>query len=246
MGKLMDYVREATGFDSAGVPASTTQFTFGFEPFTMSDEENIGDLVQITAVCEADAIVDVEIIDGIVKIEFDFSNDPQTMDEFVEELKMFTEQTKHVTTSLNQLMAQLQLAQRNNDDESVNDIVTQLRAINTPFLLPTIIPLSYGGEVKICFVENPKYTFFVADDINQRPYKVAFIYAADAIFCEDEGTLYFENEIDDIEAQQQELWYMQEAKKLEEETYRQMYGHDNEMYDDTQTADRRLKGVRIK
>jgi hypothetical protein len=73
------------------------------------------------------------------------------------------------------------------------------------------------------------------------------IFAAKDLFCQDEVGIYFEDTEEEIRAQQEELWYMQEAKKMEEESYQAQYGSNVDLYDEQdEVVDKRLKGVRIK
>ena len=113
MSRLTEYLSESIGYDSNGLPASTVQFTFGLTPFQVAETEDIADVTEITAVVQSDVVVDLKIIDNMVMVSFDFSNDVQTFAEFAQELEMYKQQSEHVTSSLNRLMNDLALAERN-------------------------------------------------------------------------------------------------------------------------------------
>ena len=51
---------------------------------------------------------------------------------------------------------------------------------------------------------------------------------------------------EELEAQRQELWYMEEAKRIEEENYRAQWGYDPTDDDEDDSNDKRMKGIRIK
>jgi DICT domain-containing protein len=74
------------------------------------------------------------------------------------------------------------------------------------------------------------------------------IFDAKTLFCQDEVAIYTEDTEAEIRAQQEEMWYMQEAKRIEEEAYQAQYGSGiSDPYDDiNEQNDKRLKGVRIK
>jgi hypothetical protein len=247
MSKMTEYLDAAVGYDSNGLPASTSQFTFGFSPFQIAETEDVADVTTSETVCQSDAIVDIKIVDEIAKVTFDFSNDTSVFVEFAQELEGYLAQKDHVTQSLNGLMAELFVAERNEDNETVEELQMQIRAMSIPFMLPTIMPVCFGGTVHVGFTDDPKFIFFTSDKINQAPSKVTMIFDARALFCQDEVAIYTEDPDEEIRAQQEELWYLEEAKKIEEENYQSQFGYNNSLYEEDEIqTDRRLKGVRIK
>jgi hypothetical protein len=247
MSKMMEYLGASIGYDSDGLPASTVQFTFGFSPFQIASTENIADVTNISTICQCDAVVDIKIIDDTAMVSFDFSNETPTLVEFVQELEGYTAQRSHVTESLNNILAQIAVAEKNEDQNELESLQGQLRSMSIPFMLPTILPIEYGGSVKVGFADDPKFVFLTSDNLNQMPSKVTMIFDAHDIFCEDEIAIYTEDTEAEIRAQQEELWYMEEAKKLEEEQYQAQFGYGANDYDyDEAPTDKRLKGVRFK
>jgi hypothetical protein len=247
MSKMMEYLESAVGFDASGLPASTTQFTFGYTPFQIAETENLADLTTINTVCQCDAVVDIKIIDGVASVSFDFSNETNVFAEFVEELESYSAQKEHVTESLNLLMAELNNAERNEDQDAIDYITAQMRSMSIPFMLPTILPVIHGGEVQVGFTDDPLFVFYTSERLNQMPYKVTMIFDAQALFCQDDVTIYTEDTEAEIRAQQEEMWFMEEARKLEEAEYQAQFGYNADMYDDDDDkTDRRLKGVRFK
>jgi hypothetical protein len=115
-------------------------------------------------------------------------------------------------------------------------------------MTPTILPVEYGGAVQVGFMDDPKFVFFSADQLNERPNTMVMIYDASAIFCQDEIAIYTEDTEAEIRAQQEEMFYMDEARRMEEEMYQAQFGANASMYDDSNAGqtDKRLKGVRIK
>jgi hypothetical protein len=182
-------------------------------------------------------------------LTFDFSNDTSTLVELVQEIDRYNDQKDHVTESLNRFMAELYVAERNEDEKAMEDLQIQIRSMSIPFMLPTIMPLDFGGTVNIGFTDDPKFVFYTSDQLNQPPYKVTMIFDSSALFCEDEVAIYTADTEDEIREQQEELWYMDEARKLEEENYQAQFGYyggDGYGYEDDEPTDKRLKGVRIK
>lgn len=247
MSKITEYLNDAIGYDSSGLPASAVQFTFGYTPFQIAETEDIADLTQIITVCQSDAIVDLKIVDEMLMVSFDFSNEPNTLVELSQELDGYNSQKDHVTESLNRLMEELYIAERNEDKQRIASIQTQIKSMNIPFMLPTIIPVEHGGTVQIGFAEDPKFVFFTSDQINQMPFKVTMVFNASDLFCQDEMGVYTEDTEAEILAQQEDAWYMEEAKKLEEEAYQAQFGYNNDPYSEQDTqVDKKLKGVRFK
>ena len=248
MSKMTEYLGAAMGYDASGLPAATTQFTFGLSPFSIAETERVEDVTEIKAICQSDAIVDLRIIDDCLKVSFDFSMETNILAEFAEELEIYEQQKTHVTESLNDLMAQRAVAQKNEDEAELESVELQIRAMSVPFLIPTILPVSHGGSVHISFTDDPKFVFFVSDHLNQAPSKVVMIFDVKALFCQDEVGIYTEDTEEEIRAQQEELWYMQEAKKAEEEAYQAQFGASADYYtqEDDYQDDKRLRGVRIK
>lgn len=247
MGKISEYIEASVGYDAEGLPASTVQITFGMSPFQIAETEEIADVTEVTAVVQTDAIVDIKVVDDVAMVSFDFSIETNTLVEFAEELEMYKQQRDHVTESVNDLMNRLTLAERNEDEKEIEEIYYQMRAMSIPFMLPTILPVSFGGTVQIGFADDPKFVFYTSDQLNQQPYKVTMVFEASDLFCQDEMGVYFEDTEAEILAQQEELWYLQEAKKLEEEAYQSEFGYDSGIYDEQEeVTDKRLKGVRIK
>jgi hypothetical protein len=248
MSKLTEYLAAATGYDSSGLPASTTQFTFGSSPFQIAETEDFADVSSVSTVCQSDAVVGLEIVDNIAKVTFDFSNETDVLVELFNEVQMYNAQSKHVLESLNRLMSELNLAERNGDEKAKEELQFQIRAIDVPFFTPVIIPVEYGGTVQVSFIDDPKFVFFTSEQLNQHPFKMIMIYEARALFCQDEVAVYMEDTEAEIRAQQEEMWYMDEARRMEEEQYQAQFGANANLYDDSQqqAEDKRLKGVRIK
>lgn len=248
MSKLTEYLGSAVGYDSDGLPASTTQFTFGFAPFAVAETENIADVSEITTICQSDAIVDIKIVDDIAMVSFDFSNETQTLAEVAQEFETYTAQKEHVTEALNRLMAELGVAERNEDQDAIDDLYAQIRSMSVPFMMPTIMPVCFGGTVHVGFTDDPKFVLFTSDKLNQEPCTVTMIFDAKAVFCQDEVAIYTEDTDEELLMRQEELWYLEEAKKLEEAEYQAQFGYQNDLYgdDDDNQIDKRLKGVRIK
>lgn len=250
MSKMTEYIDAACGYDSSGLPASTTQFTFGFLPFTMAETEKVEDVTSVVAVCTTDAVVDIKIIDEIVKVVFDFSTEVETLAELATELEAYREQKDHVTEAVNRLMDELDLAERNGDVNAADEVYTQLRSLSIPFMLPTIMPVEYGATVHVGFLDDPKFIFFSSEHLNEQPYQVTMIFAVKDLFCEDEIAVYNEMDMEaEIAAQQEEMWYLEEARKAEEEAYQAQYGQYTDMYSSAQSvedANKKMKGVRVK
>ena len=247
MSKLTEYLESAVGYNSEGLPASSTQFTIGLAPFTMSVDENIDDVTKIIAACTTDAIVDIDILDNMAKVSFDFSLEPDVLAEFLGELETYLAQREHVTESINELMGKLHVAEKNNDEEYAEELVMQLRSTSVPFMLPTIMPVVYGGSVQIGFQDDPKFILYTTDRMNTQAMSITMIFDANDLFCQDEVAVYTNDVEDEIEAQREEMWYMEEAKRIEEENYRAQWGYDPmEDTDDNNDNDKRMKGIRIK
>ena len=247
MSKLTEYLESAVGYNSEGLPASSTQFTIGLAPFTMSADENIDDVTKIIAACTTDAIVDIDILDNMAKVSFDFSLEPDILAEFLGELETYLAQREHVTESINELMGKLHIADKNNDEEYAEELVMQLRSTSVPFMLPTIMPVIYGGSVQIGFQDDPKFILYTTDRMNTQAMSITMIFDANDLFCQDEVAVYTNDVEDEIEAQREEMWYMEEAKRIEEENYRAQWGYDPmDDADDHDDNDKRMKGIRIK
>lgn len=248
MSKISEYIGTAVGYDSEGGPASTSQFVFGYMPFQIAENENIEDVTDITVVCHSDAIVDIQILDEIAMVSFDFTNEPNTLAELIEEIETYRAQITHVTNSINNYMDELALAERNADEEAMEAIQANIRALSIPFLLPTIMPVCFGGTVQIGFADDPKFVLFTSDYINSMPSKITMIFDVNSIFCRDDVELNLVEDADaEIEAQQEALWYMEETRKLEEENYQSQFGSNNKLKQSAETkVDKRLKGARIK
>ena len=248
MSRMSEYLASAVGYDSNGLPASTTQFTFGFAPFQIAETEQIADVTQVTAVCQSDAVVELQVIDGIAMVSFDFSNEVNVFAELLDELDQYRQQRDHVTASLNKLMVEVALAERNGDMARIDDLHTQMRAFSIPFMLPTIMPVEHGGTVQVGFADDPKFVLYTSDAANQAPFKITMIFDAHDLFCQDEVAIYQEDAEEAIRAEQEEMWYLQEAKKAEEEAYQAQFGANASAYydDDGGHVDKRMKGVRVK
>jgi hypothetical protein len=247
MSKMTEYISAAVDYDASGLPASTTHFTFGLSPFSISETDDLESLTQIATVCESDAVVDIEIIDNIAKVSFDFSSEMETFLELTQEILLYKEQRKHVTESIRNIMSSLDIATRNEDERAKEEAQLQLRSMNVPFMLPTIMPVCYDGDVHICFADDPKFIMFESEQINQQPCKITMIFDAYSVFCRDEVNTYMFDTDYELKSQQEELWYADLAKKAEEEAYQSQYGYSNDLYDqEDDKVDKRLKGVRFK
>ena len=248
MSKIAEYIAESTGYDKDGLPASTTQFTFGMMPFQVAENENLDEVTEISAVCQTDAVVDLKVVDNSVMVTFDFSLETNVLTDFYTELENYKMQKEHVTNALNDLMNDFETAQQHGSETEIEDVYFKMRAMSIPFMLPTILPVAYGGTVHIGFINDPKFVFFASEHLNQNPYQVVMIFEAEDLFCEDEDGVYMNDVEAEIRAQQEELWYLQEAKRIEEENYQAQYGSAGSLYDDhdIDVQDKRLKGVRIK
>ena len=246
---MTEYIEAAIGYDASGVPASSSQFTFGRAPFSIADTERIEDLAEITTIVQGDPVVDIKVIDNIAMVSFDFAIETETLTDFVQELEIYDQEKTHVTNSINRFMDELALAERNNDEKSFEDVQLQIRSLSVPFMLPTISPVCFGGSVQVGFVDDPKFIFMTSDKLNQMPTKITMIFDMSSVFCQDELGVYTGTTEEEIRAQQEEMWYMDEAKKMEEANYRAMYGETTSLYDqysEEEDTDKRLRGVRIK
>lgn len=248
MSKIAEYIADAVGYDNDGLPASTTQFTFGMMPFQVAESESLDEVTEISAVCQTDAVVDLKVIDNTVMVSFDFSLETNVLVDFVNELETYKIQKQHVTDSLNTLMDEFEIAQQHESEKELEDVYLKMRTMSIPFMLPTILPVAYGGTVHIGFTDDPKFIFFSSDQLNQNPYKIVMIFESSDLFCEDEEGVYMNDVEAEIRAQQEELWYLQEAKRIEEENYQAQFGSNSDYYtgDAVDVQDKRLKGVRIK
>ena len=248
MSQLQEYIAAACGYDSRGLPASLTQFTFGTMPFVMSENEKLEDVMTVTKAFQTDALVDIEIVDTICKVTFDFSMDTQSLVEFYEELDFYKQQTAHVANIIMGYNRELSEALQAEDSNAVEDISTKLRLMSLPFMLPTIIPTELGGTVNIGFDADPKFVFFSSEALNQMPTKVVMIFEANQLFAEDDLAVYNMEEEEELRMMQEEMFYMDEARKAEEAAFQQEYGlYSQDYYDeDERPSDGRLKGVRIK
>lgn len=247
MSKIQEYVAAACGYDAQGLPASLTQFTFGTMPFTMAETEKLEDVMTVSKAFQTDAIVEIEVIDTVLKITFDFSMDTQSLVEFFNELNFYRDQSAHVARSISDYRHMLTLALDAGDEEAVEDIHIKLRSLSLPFMIPTIIPTEYGGTVNIGFEGDPKFIFYCSDALNQLPSKVAMIFEATQLFAQDEIAMYDMDAEEEIRMQQEEMFYMDEARRAEEAAYQMQYGtYNQDYYTAAPVQDGRLKGVRIK
>ena len=89
---------------------------------------------------------------------------------------------------------------------------------------------------------------FTVDHLNEQPSSITLIYEAKDLFVEDEAGLMTGEDMDqEIADYQEEMWYLQEAKRMEEEAYRNQYGSYSDAYSQNeQTENKRMKGVRVK
>ena len=109
------------------------------------------------------------------------------------------------------------------------------------------MPVIYGGTVQIGFQDDPKFILYTTDRMNTQAMSITMIFDASDLFCQDEVGVYANDVEEELEAQRQELWYMEEAKRIEEENYRAQWGYDPTADDDEDDSnDKRMKGVRIK
>ena len=248
MSKLSEYLNACDGYDANGLPACNSQIAFGFSPFQVASTENIADVTTLTTVCKTDAVVSIKIIDDIAMVTFDFSNDVQTLTDVIGEIEQYVAQRDHVTETMNEFRAQLELAHRNEDVEKTEEISLQLRSLSIPFMLPTIMPLCYGGSVQVSFSDDPKFTFFTSPKLSQVPYQITMIFDAHSIFAQDEVAIYTSDPEAEIRAQQEEMWYLDEQRRAEEEAYFAQYSQVSDPYaDDGKNAtNNKLKGVRVK
>lgn len=247
MSKIQEYIEMACGYDSKGLPAALTQFTFGTMPFTMAETEQLADVMTVTKAFQTSALVDIQIVDNVCTVTFDFSMDTQSLVEFFDELNFYKQQVSHVAQSITQYQSDLNIALQNEDAAAIEDVTIKLRSMSLPFMLPTIIPTEMGGTVNIGFEADPKFIFFTSDALNQMPTKVAMIFEASQIFAEDEIALYNMDEEEEIRMQQEEMFYMDEARRAEEAAYQAQYGtYNQDYYEGVADNDGRLKGVRIK
>ena len=248
MSQMQEYIAACCGYDSNGLHAGFTQFTFGTMPFTMADTEQLEDVMTVTKAFQSDALIDIQVVDNICTVTFDFSMDTQSLVELFDELNFYKQQTSHVANTLMGYQNELEQAFSAEDADAVEEITIKLRSVSLPFMLPTIIPTQYGGTVNIGFDADPKFVFFSSDALNQMPTKVVMVFEARQIFAEDGLQIYNMDEEEEIRMQQEEMFYMDEARKAEEAAFQQEYGLYNQNYYDEadQGSDGRLKGVRIK
>ena len=249
MSLLMEYVDSCCGYDDQGRPAAATQFTFGMMPFAVSENENIEDFTEITTVCQTEAIVSIDIVDKMAKVEFDFSMDVETFADLINEIDFYKEQVAHIQNTLSEYEAELNRAIELEDEEKIEEMDIKFRSLSIPFLLPTIVPSMFSGDVHIGFSEDPKFTFFTSDKVNQLPSKLVMIFDAEALFAEDEEGVYNADEEEEIRMQQEEMAWAAEERKMEEEAYQAQYGYNASDYyddDDDDSTDSRLSGLRIK
>ena len=245
---MTEYVDAACGYDDNGLPASITQFTFGMMPFSMSENENVEDIMTISKAFQTAAVVEIQVIDNIAAVSFDFAMDTQSLVDFVNELNFYREQILHVTETVSDYQMQLEVAQRNEDEAAIEEITLKLRALSIPFMLPTIVPSVFGGTVHVGFEADPKYIFYTSDVLNQMPTKVVMIFESSQIFAQDEIAIYSMDAEEEIRMQQEEMFLMDEARRAEEEAYRAQYGGYTQDYyaeEDKYAGDGRMKGVRI-
>ena len=249
MSRIQEYIEAVCGYDSNGLPAALTQFTFGTMPFTMSETEELTDVMTVTKAFQTDALVDIQIVDNVCTVSFDFSMDTQSLVEFYEELDFYKQQTAHVANVIMGYNNELQAALEEEDENALEDVSAKLRMMSLPFMLPTIIPTEFGGTVNIGFDADPKFVFFSSDALNQMPTKVIMIFEAKQLFAEDDLAVYNMDEEEEIRMMQEEMFYMDEARRAEEAAFQQEYGLSAQDYydeDDDSSSDGRLKGVRFK
>ncbi len=185
MSKYAEYLEAAIGYDAYGLPAATTQFTFGTMPFMAQETENIEDVTEITSVCQSDAIVELEIIDDILKLSFDFSNEMQTLNDMYQDIQSYIAGKDHTTKLLNEYRNTLEMAQSNHNIAKMESIMNKIQAIRVPFFLPTIIPVGYSGKATIGFSADPVFVLFESDELDQRPYKLTMIFNVNSLFIQD-------------------------------------------------------------
>lgn len=249
MSKMTDYIDAACGYDDRGLPASVTQFTFGMMPFSIAENESIENVMQISKAFQTDALVDIQIIDDMAAVSFDFAMDTQSLVDFANELKFYREQLMHVTKSVAEYQYQLELAQQNANEEEIEEIIIKMRSLSIPFMMPTIVPSAFGGTVHLGFETDPKFIIYASDNLAQLPTKVIMMFEARQLFAQDEIDIYSMNAEEEIRMQQEEMFYLDEMRRAEEEAYRAQYGgYNNDYYagGDKFAGDSRMKGVRIK
>lgn len=246
--KALEYLSAACGYDSQGLPAAMTQFTFGLMPFSVADNEKIEDLTKITVVCQTEAAFEAKIKDNLLEATWDFSSDSSTFAELFGEIEFHQQQLSHVEDVLGGYMAELDIAQQNNDENAIDDVTSKIRATDIPFLLPTVVPTIYDGDVHIGFENDPKFIYFTGDKLNQYPYKLVMVFDLEDMFVEDEVEISTIDADSDYEAMQEDAYWQEEAKRLEEDAYMAQFGQGNSLYDDDDNygGDTRLNGVRIK
>ena len=247
MSKIQEYIVAACGYDERGLPASLTQFTFGTMPFSMAETEKLEDVMTVTKAFQTDAIVEIDIVDNILTATFDFSMDTQSLVEFYNELNFYKEQTAHIARSISNYRHDLEMALSNEDAAAIEDVNIKLRQLTLPFMLPTIIPTEFGGTVNLGFEGDPKFIFYTSDALNHMPAKVVMVFEAAQLFAQDELAVYDMDAEEEIRMQQEEMFYMDEARRAEEAAYQMQYGqYQQDYYSGGPAHDGRLKGVRIK
>ena len=162
-----------------------------------------------------------------------------------EEVQNYIAIKDRVTEILNGYMKDLGLAERSNDNAKIEEAYIKIKGVDVPFFLPTIMPVAYDGSVHVSFSDDPKFVMFVSDELNQTPYKLVLIFDTKALFVQDEISIYEYDAEDEIRAEQEEMWYLQEAKKAEEEAYQAQYGYNPYDYEEETKVDSKLKGARF-
>ena len=243
MSKYIDYLTSAIGYAADGQPAAMVQFTFGNMPFNRAETESIEKVMQISAVVQADAVMDIQIIDDLAKVTFDFIADMESLSDFSKELDLYNAQKEKVMASLNEMITEYKMF-GDVEDARKHELYNKIRGTLVPFMLPTVLPLCHNGTVHIGFANDPKFVFYTSDETNRCPTTVTMIFAASDIFCQDEFNVYEEDE-DTIDEMQEEIYMEEEAKRVEREAYRAQYGYKSDEGED-EDVDKRLKGIRFK
>ena len=65
-------------------------------------------------------LTNISIYEASEGVSFDFSMDTTTLVDFVQELEFYQQQREHVTNSLNRMMNEMALAERNREDSCLS------------------------------------------------------------------------------------------------------------------------------
>ena len=246
MATLLAILDRAIGYGTDGQPLSITQFTFGSNPLVYAQGEALEEVVKLTEAFQADVPVNLEIMDEVAVLSFDFVSNLDQMRELYDILMDHKAQYDHVNHVVHTITEEMQEANAQGDARRLEEGTIKLRAVEVPFMYPTIIPKQDGGTVYITFSNFPRFIYTVAEGVDNYPTKIVLVYQLDDIEYSlnnepmeglDEDMDEVMDAMDAVGPDYDEMAMMQEMKKYEEEQYFAQRRAEEEDYDDDDYED---------